>query len=133
MKKIYFKKGCFLASDNRTYNFDIDENDRFYQSINSYISTGIVESSTNILIDKIIITDPDGDFFQNDVFVLRARMMMENEISNNKIIKSYSIEIERVAFNDTTSIAKNYNNGKWEISLGELKIPYQTDILVKEL
>ena len=130
MEKIYFKKGCFITDKNSIYAFEMDKDDRFYQYITPYIAKGKVESATKLAVDKISIYDSEKTFFDNDSFTLKTRMMTEVGNANGSIVNAQQIVIEGVSLDITNSIEKSYMNGVWEISLGELKFPYHTEIVV---
>lgn len=132
MEKIYFKKGCFITDKNSIYAFEMDKDDRFYQYITPYIATGKVESATKLPIDRIIIKDAEKTFFDNTCFTLQVRMMTETVTSNATVVESSHIVITGVTFDITNSISRKYTNGEWEISLGELSVPYQTNITVNK-
>ncbi len=132
MKRIYFKKGCFVTATNSIYDFDIPEDDRFYQYITPYIDRGGFDGVAKIKIDKVFIKDGGKTFFDNDRFTLQARLMTEEIGLNNSIVKAHSITIDGVSLDTSTSTAQSYKNGVWEITLGELIISYHSEITINE-
>ena len=132
METIYFKKGIFTGDNNTIYDFVISENDRFYHYIKPYIEKGMVESATPFPIDRIVITDINKTFFENTTLTLQARMMSKVAVKDAEIIISKNIKIENIAFDATKSTQRCYENGKWQINLGTLKIPYNAEIIITE-
>lgn len=112
----------------KEYEFDIEDDDRFYIYMKPLIIKGKVDGLTEILIDKLFVTDPDKTFFDEKTFTLDTKMLVTDK---QNIICAYSVVIKGVRI--INSSIWQYEDDEWVIESCKLEIPYKTHITVSEV
>lgn len=130
-KKYWFSHGKFISiKSGKEYKFKIDEGDRFYDYIRQHIMNGEVNGITDIKIDELFITDPNGEFLQEQSINIDTLMIVE--YLDNKCY-TYKLVMNNVSIVDITSYGLKNSDVERMISLCTLKIPHNTAITVSEI
>ena len=112
----------------KEYEFYIEDDDRFYIYMKPLIIKEKVDGLTEILIDKLFITDPDKTFFDEKTFTLDTIMLATNK---HNIACAYSVVIKGVRIINLSTW--QYEDDEWVIESCKLEIPYKTHIAVSEV
>lgn len=128
-KEYRFAIGKLVSNESgKEYRFDMEDDDRFYNYMKPYIIKEKVENSTEVLIDKLFITDPDNTFFNERTFTLDAKLLVSDK---NNIVYAYSVIIKIVRIIDFAN--RKHNEEEWVINHCQLQIPYNTVIAISEV
>ena len=119
---VWFFQGCLKShNSNKTYNITISKHDRFFRYMKPHFINEKVSGQEKVMIDSIIIEDPDKSFFDESTFCLNTIMLAKNK---NNIVYGFEVAIEGLRLNKTSGSQVSYTDGKWNLSLVELVIPY---------
>ena len=126
-----FFRGCFESSTSgKVYKITIPKNDRFYEYMKPHFTNEKVTGQTKVMIDDLIIEDPNRIFFDESTFTLNTHMLA---VDKADIAHSFNVTIKGLQLNQTPSSKTAYSDGKWMLSLYELQIPYRASIDIVEI
>lgn len=118
------------VNSGKEYEFDIEDDDRFYIYMKQHIINGKVDSMTQVRIDELSVIDPSKTFFDEKTFILDAKLFVVN---SQDIEYVYDLEIRGVSIVDIEPFNKKYDNDEWSLKMCALKIPYNTAIKILEI
>lgn len=131
--KEYRFYNCVLISgtSGKCYKTRIPKGDRFYEYMRKHITAEKVEGQTKVMIDNVVVEDPDKTFFDDIAFsfTLKTEMFVKDYAD---VVSSYSMMIERVELNSINVSGRAYRNSTWTLTLFELQIPYHTRFHIEE-
>ena len=128
-KEYRFAISKFISTKSgKEYDFDMEDNDRFYTYMKPHIIKEKVEGLTEVLIDELFVTDPDNTFFNEKTFTLDTKMLVTDK---KNFVYAYSVIIKDIRIIDSAN--RRYKDGEWTVKHCQLQIPYKTAIDVSEV
>lgn len=125
-----FFRGCFESNTSgKVYKITIPKHDRFYEYMKPYFTSEKVTGQTKVMIDDLIVEDPDRLFFDERTFTLNTLLLATDK---KDIAHSFNVTIKGLQLNKTQTSRIAYADGRWMLSLYELQIPYCASIDIVE-